>query len=148
MFQRRSAGRIQEFDGQLGFYTPILKGFLTEMGLERAATWGAGVRWSRLHQEHGMEQIVPCASPPCEGTAARLRTCWDARMLLSSKGSTCATSTCKWSVRQTHPSSAPCAGLHGPRCWPRALAIRATMAIMLRAQGQGNRRLGQLGYLM
>jgi alkylation response protein AidB-like acyl-CoA dehydrogenase len=48
----------QEYDDRLGFYTPILKGFLTEMGLESA---NLGVQVYGGHgyiHEHGMEQIV------------------------------------------------------------------------------------------
>ncbi|TRZ69935.1 MAG: acyl-CoA dehydrogenase [Rhodocyclaceae bacterium] len=47
-----------DLDNQLGFYTPILKGFLTEMGLE-AANLGMQVLGGHGYiQEHGMEQIV------------------------------------------------------------------------------------------
>ena len=45
-------------DGELGFFTPILKGFLTEMGLE-AANLGMQVFGGHGYiQDHGMEQIV------------------------------------------------------------------------------------------
>jgi alkylation response protein AidB-like acyl-CoA dehydrogenase len=45
-------------DGVLGFYTPILKGFLTEMGLE-AANLGMQVLGGHGYvREHGMEQIA------------------------------------------------------------------------------------------
>ena len=48
----------QRFDDALGFYTPILKGFLTEMGLE-AAQLGMQVMGGHGYiREHGMEQIV------------------------------------------------------------------------------------------
>ena len=48
----------QHHDGLLGFYTPILKGFLTEMGLE-AANHGMQVMGGHGYiREHGMEQIV------------------------------------------------------------------------------------------
>ncbi len=47
-----------QFDSELGFYTPILKGFLTEMGLE-AANLGVQVYGGHGYiREHGMEQIV------------------------------------------------------------------------------------------
>ncbi|TRZ57274.1 MAG: acyl-CoA dehydrogenase [Rhodocyclaceae bacterium] len=47
-----------DLDNRLGFYTPILKGFLTEMGLE-AANLGVQVLGGHGYiQEHGMEQIV------------------------------------------------------------------------------------------
>ena len=46
------------YDDELGFYTPILKGFLTEMGLE-AANLGMQVFGGHGYiGEHGMEQIV------------------------------------------------------------------------------------------
>ena len=45
-------------DGELGFFTPILKGFLTEMGLE-AANLGMQVYGGHGYiREHGMEQIA------------------------------------------------------------------------------------------
>ena len=48
----------QELDSKLGFYTPILKGFLTEMGLE-AANLGMQVLGGHGYiHEHGMEQIA------------------------------------------------------------------------------------------
>src|SRR5450830_1385063 len=51
------AGR-EELDNKLGFYTPILKGFLTEMGLE-AANLGMQVFGGHGYiHEHGMEQIA------------------------------------------------------------------------------------------
>ncbi|MDR3419589.1 MAG: acyl-CoA dehydrogenase C-terminal domain-containing protein [Nevskia sp.] len=46
------------WDDKLGFFTPILKGFLTEMGLE-AANLGVQVFGGHGYiREHGMEQIV------------------------------------------------------------------------------------------
>ena len=46
------------WDDKLGFFTPILKGFLTEMGLE-AANHGIQVFGGHGYiKEHGMEQIV------------------------------------------------------------------------------------------
>jgi hypothetical protein len=47
-----------EYDNLLGFYTPILKGFLTELGLE-AANLGMQVLGGHGYiHEHGMEQMV------------------------------------------------------------------------------------------
>ncbi|MEF8751818.1 MAG: acyl-CoA dehydrogenase C-terminal domain-containing protein [Candidatus Accumulibacter necessarius] len=47
-----------QYDNMLGFYTPILKGFLTEMGLE-AANLGMQVFGGHGYiHEHGMEQIA------------------------------------------------------------------------------------------
>ncbi|HUP91571.1 MAG TPA: acyl-CoA dehydrogenase C-terminal domain-containing protein [Solimonas sp.] len=50
--------KFKEWDDKLGFFTPILKGFLTEAGLESA---NLGVQVFGGHgyiKEHGMEQIV------------------------------------------------------------------------------------------
>ncbi|MES2149465.1 MAG: acyl-CoA dehydrogenase C-terminal domain-containing protein [Pseudomonadota bacterium] len=48
----------QEYDGKLGFFTPILKGFLTELGLE-AANLGMQVFGGHGYiHEHGMEQLA------------------------------------------------------------------------------------------
>lgn len=50
--------KYDEWDDKLGFYTPILKGFLTEMGLE-AANQGIQVFGGHGYiSEHGMEQIA------------------------------------------------------------------------------------------
>ncbi|MBP8295596.1 MAG: acyl-CoA dehydrogenase C-terminal domain-containing protein [Burkholderiales bacterium] len=61
MFEAAAAGdqaAYDEFDGKLGFYTPILKGFLTELGLE-AANLGMQVFGGHGYiHENGMEQIV------------------------------------------------------------------------------------------
>jgi alkylation response protein AidB-like acyl-CoA dehydrogenase len=49
---------VHELDGELGFFTPILKGFLTEMGLE-AANLGIQVLGGHGYiHEHGVEQIA------------------------------------------------------------------------------------------
>ena len=48
----------QRHDSELGFWTPILKGFLTELGLE-SANLGMQVMGGHGYiREHGMEQIV------------------------------------------------------------------------------------------
>tara|TARA_R110000850_G_scaffold191091_9_gene317357 strand:- start:63082 stop:64902 length:1821 start_codon:yes stop_codon:yes gene_type:complete len=50
--------KYKEWDNKLGFFTPILKGFLTEMGLE-AANQGMQVFGGHGYiREHGMEQIA------------------------------------------------------------------------------------------
>ena len=50
--------KYKKHDDELGFYTPILKGFLTEMGLE-AANLGIQVFGGHGYiGEHGMEQIA------------------------------------------------------------------------------------------
>ena len=50
--------KAEEYDSKLGFYTPILKGFLTELGCE-AANLGMQVFGGHGYiHEHGMEQIA------------------------------------------------------------------------------------------
>jgi len=50
--------KYEELENRLGFYTPILKGFLTEMGIE-AANLGMQVFGGHGYiQENGMEQIA------------------------------------------------------------------------------------------
>lgn len=50
--------KYKKYDDKLGFFTPIMKGFLTEMGLE-AANHGVQVLGGHGYiREHGMEQIV------------------------------------------------------------------------------------------
>jgi hypothetical protein len=65
MFDASRAGdaaTYKRLDEELGFYTPILKGFLTEMGLE-AAQLGVQIYGGHGYiREHGMEQIVRDAS--------------------------------------------------------------------------------------
>jgi alkylation response protein AidB-like acyl-CoA dehydrogenase len=52
------AGKYRHWDDKLGFFTPIMKGFLTEMGLE-AANHGMQVFGGHGYiKEHGMEQIA------------------------------------------------------------------------------------------
>jgi alkylation response protein AidB-like acyl-CoA dehydrogenase len=61
MFEAARAGDRalhKRLDEELGFYTPILKGFLTELGLE-AAQLGVQVYGGHGYiREHGMEQIA------------------------------------------------------------------------------------------
>ncbi len=79
----------KKYDGQLGFYTPILKGFLTEMGLE-AANLGVQVFGGHGYiKEHGMEQIVRDAriSTLYEGTTGiQALDLLGRKVLLGSKG--------------------------------------------------------------
>src|SRR3569623_571045 len=50
--------KFKYWDDKLGFFTPIMKGFLTEMGLE-AATQGIQVFGGHGYiKDHGMEQIA------------------------------------------------------------------------------------------
>jgi alkylation response protein AidB-like acyl-CoA dehydrogenase len=56
--QEGEQDKYKKYDDELGFYTPILKGFLTEMGLE-AANLGIQVFGGHGYiGEHGMEQIA------------------------------------------------------------------------------------------
>jgi alkylation response protein AidB-like acyl-CoA dehydrogenase len=56
--RRQDRATQDKYDDILGFYTPILKGFLTEMGLE-AANLGMQVFGGHGYiHEHGMEQIA------------------------------------------------------------------------------------------
>ncbi|GAA3958218.1 acyl-CoA dehydrogenase C-terminal domain-containing protein [Allohahella marinimesophila] len=79
----------KEQDSCLGFYTPILKGFLTEMGLE-AANLGMQVYGGHGYiHEHGMEQIARDAriSTLYEGTTGiQALDLLGRKVLLASKG--------------------------------------------------------------
>ncbi len=81
--------KFDEYDDKLGFYTPILKGFLTELGLE-AANHGMQVFGGHGYiKEHGMEQIVRDAriSTLYEGTTGvQALDLIGRKVLLSSKG--------------------------------------------------------------
>ncbi|AOA57226.1 acyl-CoA dehydrogenase C-terminal domain-containing protein [Acinetobacter larvae] len=81
--------KFDEYDDKLGFYTPILKGFLTEMGLE-AANLGVQVFGGHGYiAEHGMEQIVRDAriATLYEGTTGvQALDLIGRKVLLSSKG--------------------------------------------------------------
>ena len=81
--------KFDEYDDKLGFYTPILKGFLTELGLE-AANHGMQVFGGHGYiKEHGMEQIARDAriSTLYEGTTGvQALDLIGRKVLLSSKG--------------------------------------------------------------
>ncbi|QDL54792.1 acyl-CoA dehydrogenase C-terminal domain-containing protein [Rhodoferax aquaticus] len=92
MFNAVAAGdqaKYKEYDSKLGFFTPILKGFLTEMGLE-AANLGIQVFGGHGYvQEHGMEQIARDAriSTLYEGTTGiQALDLLGRKVLLGSKG--------------------------------------------------------------
>ena len=54
----KDQAKYDHYDNQFGFFTPILKGFLTEMGLE-SANLGMQVFGGHGYiKEHGMEQIA------------------------------------------------------------------------------------------
>ncbi|OAL77799.1 acyl-CoA dehydrogenase [Acinetobacter sp. SFB] len=81
--------KFEEYDDKLGFYTPILKGFLTELGLE-AANHGMQVFGGHGYiKEHGMEQIARDAriATLYEGTTGvQALDLIGRKVLLSSKG--------------------------------------------------------------
>ena len=52
------AAKYKHWDDKLGFFTPILKGFLTEMGLESANLGMQVLGGHGYIKEHGMEQIA------------------------------------------------------------------------------------------
>jgi alkylation response protein AidB-like acyl-CoA dehydrogenase len=92
MFNAAATGdheAYKRYDSDLGFYTPILKGFLTEMGLE-AANLGVQVLGGHGYiKEHGMEQIVRDAriSTLYEGTTGiQALDLLGRKVLLGSKG--------------------------------------------------------------
>ncbi len=86
---RGDNAEYEEYDDKLGFYTPILKGFLTELGLE-AANHGMQVFGGHGYiKEWGMEQIVRDAriATLYEGTTGvRALDLIGRKVLLSSKG--------------------------------------------------------------
>ncbi|WP_353170161.1 acyl-CoA dehydrogenase C-terminal domain-containing protein [Acinetobacter rudis] len=81
--------KFDEYDDKLGFYTPILKGFLTELGLE-AANLGMQVYGGHGYiKEQGMEQIARDAriATLYEGTTGvQALDLIGRKVLLSSKG--------------------------------------------------------------
>jgi hypothetical protein len=92
LFNAVEAGDSKAFkrhENELGFFTPVLKGFLTELGLE-AANLGVQVFGGHGYiGEHGMEQIVRDAriSTLYEGTTGiQALDLLGRKVLLSSKG--------------------------------------------------------------
>ncbi len=81
--------KFKEWDDKLGFFTPILKGFLTELGLE-AANLGMQVFGGHGYiAEHGMEQIARDAriSTLYEGTTGiQALDLLGRKVLISSRG--------------------------------------------------------------
>lgn len=81
--------KYEEWDDKLGFFTPILKGFLTEMGLESA---NLGMQIFGGHgyiKEHGMEQVARDAriSTLYEGTTGiQALDLLGRKVLISTKG--------------------------------------------------------------
>ncbi|WP_151710400.1 acyl-CoA dehydrogenase C-terminal domain-containing protein [Acinetobacter brisouii] len=87
--KRGDQAEFEAYDDKLGFYTPILKGFLTELGLE-AANHGMQVFGGHGYiKEWGMEQIVRDAriATLYEGTTGvQALDLIGRKVLLSSKG--------------------------------------------------------------
>ena len=126
-------------DSELGFYTPILKGFLTEMGLE-AASLGMQVFGGHGYvRENGMEQIVRDAriATLYEGTTGiQALDLLGRKVLLQTRGRCVRDFTARmWTLARPGLWSS---GFRGR--WSRALAWRAlqwntlTLRIMLKAQ--------------
>ena len=141
MFNASAAGDAEgykAFDSKLGFYTPILKGFLTATGLE-AANLGVQVFGGHGYiKEHGMEQIVRDAriSTLYEGTTGiQALDLLGRKVLMGSKGK-CVRDFTLEMVRFARPHLLKRAPLGA---MARNLAARAaewnllTTAIMLRA---------------
>ena len=102
--RRQDRATHDTHDDALGFYTPILKGFLTEMGLE-AANLGMQVFGGHGYiHEHGMEQIARDAriATLYEGTTGiRRSTCSAARSCWGRAENACATSVASCSFSDT-----------------------------------------------
>ena len=96
----------QRYDNELGFYTPILKGFLTEMGLE-AANIGMQVFGGHGYiHEHGMEQIARDAriSTLYEGTTGiQALDLLGRKVLIGTKGK-CVREFTRTMLRQARPN--------------------------------------------
>ena len=132
------AARLRH-DSTLGFFTPILKGFLTEMGLE-AANLGMQVLGGHGYiREHGMEQIVRDAriATLYEGTTGiQALDLLGRKVLLQTRGRCVRDFTARmWTLARPGLWSS---GFRGR--WSRALAWRAlqwntlTLRLMLKAQ--------------
>jgi hypothetical protein len=140
--QRREAGdnkAYKKYENELGFFTPILKGFLTEMGLE-AANLGVQVFGGHGYiGEHGMEQIVRDAriSTLYEGTTGiQALDLLGRKVLLSIQRQVRARlHLADGAVRQVQGAQAHPFGRDGALFSLRAAEWNAlTMAIMLRAR--------------
>ena len=127
-------------DGELGFYTPILKGFLTEMGLE-ASQLGMQVLGGHGYiREHGMEQIARDAriATLYEGTTGiQALDLLGRKVLLQTRGRCVRDFTQRmWSLSRP---ALLAGGFRGS--WARSLAWRAlewnalTLRLMIKARG-------------
>ena len=130
--------QYEEFDDKLGFYTPILKGFITEMGLESA---NIGMQIFGGHgyiKEHGMEQIARDAriSTLYEGTTGiQALDLLGRKTLLQSRGKCVFTFTSEMIAQaKPHLLDGGPIGKMARACFKRALQWKwITLKIMLRA---------------
>jgi alkylation response protein AidB-like acyl-CoA dehydrogenase len=130
--------QYEEFDDRLGFYTPILKGFITEMGLE-AANIGMQVFGGHGYiKEHGMEQIARDAriSTLYEGTTGiQALDLLGRKVLLQTRGK-CIKEFTNDMIAQAKPhllDGGPI-GMMARACFKRAIQWKVmTLRIMLRA---------------
>src|SRR3989344_543402 len=130
--------KYEEYDARLGFYTPILKGFITELGLE-CANLGMQVFGGHGYiKEHGMEQIARDAriSTLYEGTTGiQALDLLGRKTLLQSRGK-CVFNFTNEMIAQAKPhllDGGP-VGKMARACFKRALQWKwLTLQIMLRA---------------
>jgi hypothetical protein len=130
--------QYEEYDDKLGFYTPILKGFITEMGLE-CANLGMQVFGGHGYiKEHGMEQIARDAriATLYEGTTGiQALDLLGRKVLLQTRGK-CIFNFTNEMIAQAKPhllSGGP-VGKMARTCFKRAVQWKAlTLRIMLRA---------------
>src|SRR3989344_110825 len=130
--------KYEEYDDRLGFYTPILKGFITELGLE-CANLGMQVFGGHGYiKEHGMEQIARDAriSTLYEGTTGiQALDLLGRKTLLQSRGK-CVFNFTNEMIAQAKPhllDGGP-VGKMARACFKRALQWKwLTLQIMLRA---------------
>lgn len=135
---QKDHAKYEQHDQTLGFYTPILKGFLTEMGLE-AANLGMQIFGGHGYiHEHGMEQIARDAriATLYEGTTGiQALDLLGRKVLIGTKGK-CVRDFTRLMLRQAKPNLFA----SGPiGCMARSILKRAiewnalTLRIMLRA---------------
>ncbi|MBI5927573.1 MAG: acyl-CoA dehydrogenase C-terminal domain-containing protein [Aquabacterium sp.] len=130
--------KYEEYDDRLGFFTPILKGFITEMGLE-CANLGMQVFGGHGYiKEHGMEQIARDAriSTLYEGTTGiQALDLLGRKVLLQTRGK-CIKEFTNEMIAQAKPhllDGGPI-GMMARACFKRAVQWKAmTLRIMLRA---------------
>jgi alkylation response protein AidB-like acyl-CoA dehydrogenase len=130
--------QYEKFDDELGFFTPILKGFITEMGLE-CANLGMQVFGGHGYiKEHGMEQIARDAriSTLYEGTTGiQALDLLGRKTLLQSRGK-CVFKFTSEMIAQAKPhllDGGPI-GKMARACFKRAMQWKwLTLQIMLRA---------------